>query len=106
MSGRRRKISMPTRVQEVIIQEGEWPDTSSVYGLYTYQPTIDTFDTVYSSFHLICIWPAKTFGGHYIGQAFKLPPSNIQSNWAHSPVSLSLWLHLSPPPPPAYSYIH
>ncbi len=29
----------------------------------SYQPTIDTFYTVYSSFHWICVWPAKTFGG-------------------------------------------
>ncbi len=32
--------------------------------LYPYQPSKDTFDTVYSSFHKICVRPAKTFGGH------------------------------------------
>ncbi len=39
-----------------------------------------------------------------IGWAFKLPPSNIQSNWAHPPVSLSLslptLLYSTPPKPP------
>jgi hypothetical protein len=34
MPGRLRKISIPTRIQGVIIQEGEWPDTITVYGLY------------------------------------------------------------------------
>jgi hypothetical protein len=29
----------------------------------SYQPTIDTSDTIYSSFHWICVWPTKTFGG-------------------------------------------
>jgi hypothetical protein len=52
MSGRLRKISIPTRIQEVILlRRGEWPDTSTAYGLCTYQPTIDTFDTVYSYFN-------------------------------------------------------
>ena len=60
MSGRLMKISMPTRVQEVIIQEGGMTRCISTNN------TVDTFDTVYSSFHWICVWPAKAFGGHCI----------------------------------------
>ena len=53
----------PPGFRKSLFKRGEWPDTSTVYGLYTYQSTIDTFDTVYSSFHWICVRPAKTFGG-------------------------------------------
>ncbi len=60
------KSACPPGFKKSLFKRGEWPDTSTVYGLYTYQPTIDTFDTVYSSFHWICVWPAKTFGGHCI----------------------------------------
>jgi hypothetical protein len=52
ISGRGRKINMSARIQEVIIQERGYPDTSTVWPLYsTYQRTIDTFDTVYRSFN-------------------------------------------------------
>jgi hypothetical protein len=52
MSGRLRKISMPTNIQEVnLFRRGKRPDTSTFYGLYTYKSTIDSFDSVYSSFH-------------------------------------------------------
>ena len=45
LSGRLRKISMPSRIQEVIIQEGGMTRYISTNN------TVDTFDTVYSSFH-------------------------------------------------------
>ncbi len=59
-----RKSAGPPGFRKSLFRRGEWLDTSNVYGLYTYQPTIDTFDTVYSSFRWICIWLAKTFGGY------------------------------------------
>ncbi len=58
-----RQSACPPGFRKSLFKRGEWPDTSTVYGLYTYQSTIDTFDTVYSSFHWICVWPAKNFGG-------------------------------------------
>jgi hypothetical protein len=45
LSGRLRKISMPSRIQEVIIQEGGMTRYISTNN------TVDTFDTVFSSFH-------------------------------------------------------
>jgi hypothetical protein len=57
------KSACPPGFRKSLFKRGEWPDTSTVYGLYTYQSTLDTFDTVYSSFHWICVWPAKTFDG-------------------------------------------
>ncbi len=45
LSGRLRKISMPSRIQEVISQEGGMTRYISTNN------TVDTFDTVYSYFH-------------------------------------------------------
>jgi hypothetical protein len=60
------KSACPPGFRKSLSRRGKFPDTSTVYGLNTYQPTIDTLGTVYSSFYWICVWPAKTFGGHCI----------------------------------------
>ncbi len=57
------KSACPTGFRKSLFRRGEWPDTSTDYVLYTYQPTIDTFDTVYSSFiEFVCDQP-RLFAG-------------------------------------------
>jgi hypothetical protein len=78
------KSACPPGFRKSLFRRGEWPDTSTVYGLYTYQPTLDTFATVYSSFHWICVWPAKTFGGDCIKELLHMQYSQnipVRNHW-------------------------